>query len=416
MQQKAGAFPVGFGGYRLLLECLWRCLGWVLWGVGVAWGLWYDFVVGSYRRFWGGESVASVGVSRDAVRDRVLGLSDVLSCYAQVEVAAWDKTDEVREFFAANSAELGLGEYRLEFCVSNRLADDELAVVDGDLASEVVLRSGGAVSVFGIDSEWNMAVKFKRSCGYSRAMSGCFAFAPVVVYEGCGISGIGNNHGGCVSRRAGGSSGWIFERLTGMLAEEGMGWMPIGVIAERLRGSPVLAARTEIAVSSAGAGRAGIRDFVDRFLYVDGYVSVSEGSFPEGSMVRYGKGAETVSVLFADESYFSGLVDGAEAVEMRGRDVNVPSLADLRSIREIYISDELFPVEAICMLEYMLGLRTSGPRTVSGAVPGGIADTMNGSIECHPLMFFDCDYHKLISRNLKLPPESRIFPLGLNGG
>ena len=195
MQQKAGAFPVGFGGYRLLLECLWRCLGWVLWGVGVAWGLWYDFVVGSYRRFWGGESVASAGVNRNAVRDRVLGLSDVLSCYAQVEVAAWDKTDEVREFFAANSAELGLGEYRLEFCVSNRLADDELAVVDGDLASEVVLRSGGAVSVFGIDSEWNMAVKFKRSCGYSRAMSGCFAFAPVVVYEGCGISGIGAKTG-----------------------------------------------------------------------------------------------------------------------------------------------------------------------------------------------------------------------------
>ena len=375
--------------------------------------MWYDFAMGSYRRFSGGESVAPVGVSRNVVRDRVLGLSDVLSCYAQVEVAAWDKTDEVREFFVANSAELGLGEHRLEFCVSNRLADDELAVVDGDLASEVVLRSDGAVSVFGIDSEWNVAVKFKRSCGYPRAMSGCFAFAPVVVYEGCGISGIGKNHEGCVARRAGGSSGWIFERLAGMLDEEDVGWMPIGVIAERLRGSPVLATRTEIAVSSAGAGRAGIRDFVDRFLYIDGYVSVSEGSFPEGNIVHYGKGAETVSVLFADESYFSGLVDDADTVEMRGRDISVPSLADLRSIRETYISDELFPVEAISVLEYMLGMRTSRPRTVSGAVHDGVADTMNGSEECHPLVFFDCDYHRLITRNLKLTPESRIFPLGL---
>ena len=369
--------------------------------------------MGNYRRFSGGESVASVGVSRNAVRDRVLGLSDVLACYAQVEVAAWDKTDEMRGFFVANSAELGLGEHRLEFCVSNRLADDELEVVDGDLASEVVLRSGGAVSAFGIDSEWNMAVKFKRSCGYPRVMSGCFAFAPVVVYEGCGISGIGKNYEGCVSRRAGGSSGWIFERLAGMLAEEGVGWMPIGVIAERLRGSPVFAARTEIAVSTAGADRDGVRDFVDSFLSVDGYVSVSERSFPEGSMVHYGKGAETVSVLFADGSYFSDLADGADTVEMHGRDVSVPSLADLRSIRERYISDELFPVEAICVLEYMLGFRTFRPRISSGAMPDGVADTMDGSVECHPLVFFDCDYHRLISRNLKLSPESRIFPPGL---
>lgn len=372
--------------------------------------------MGSYRRFSGGEGVASVGVSRNAVRDRVLGLSDVLACYAQVEVAAWDKTDEMREFFVANSAELGLGEHRLEFSVSNRLADDELAVVDGDLASEVALRSDGAVSVFGIDSEWNMAVKYKRSCGYPRVMSGCFAFAPVVVYEGCGISGVGKNHEGCVSRRAGGSSGWIFERLARVLAEEGVGWMPIGVIAERLRGSPVFAARTEIAVSTAGADRDGVRDFVDSFLSVDGYVSISERSFPEGSMVHYGKGAETVSVLFADESYFSDLADGADTVEMCGRDVSVPSLADLRSIREAYISDELFPVEAICVLEYMLGLRTSSSRTLSGTMHDGVADTMNGSVECHPLVFFDCDYHRLISRNLKLAPESRIFPPGLNCG
>lgn len=388
-------------------------------GWGALWcrirlGFWYDFVMGSYRRFSGGESVASVGRGRNAVRDRVLGLSDVLSCYAQVEVAAWDKTDEMREFFVANSAELGLGEHRLEFCVSNRLADDELAVVDGDLASEVVLRSDGAVSVFGIDSEWNMAVKFKKSGGYPRSWSGCFAFAPVVVYEGCGISGVGKNHEGGVSRRAGVSSGWIFEKLAGMLAEEGVGWMPIGVIAERLRGSPVFAARTEIAVSAAEADRAGMRDFVDSFLYIDGYVFVSEGSFPEGSVVHYEKGSETVSVLFADESYFSGLVDGADAVEMWGKDVNVPSLSDLRSIRETYISDESFPVEAICVLEYMLGLRTSRPRTLSGAMAGSVADTMNGSIECHPLVYFDCDYHRLISRNLKLSPESRIFPPSLN--
>lgn len=369
--------------------------------------------MGSYRRFSGGEGVASVGVSRNAVRDRVLGLSDVFSCYAQVEVAAWDKTDEMREFFLANSAELGLGEYRLEFSVSNRLADDELAVVDGDLASEVALRSGGAVSVFGIDSEWNMAVQFKRSCGYPRAMSGCFAFAPVVVYEGCGISGVGKHHEGGVSRRTGESSGWIFERLTGVLAEEGVGWMPIGVIAERLRGSPVLATRTEIAVSTAGADGDGMRDFVDRFLSVDGYVSVSERSFPEGSMVHYGKGAETVSVLFADGSYFSDLADGADTVEICGRDVSVPSLSDLRSIREAYISDELFPVEAIRVLEYMLGLKTSSSRTLSGTMHGGVADTMDGSVECHPLVFFDCDYHRLISRNLKLSPESRIFPPGL---
>ena len=404
------------------------------------WGLWYDFVMGSYRRFSGGESVESVGGSRSAVRDRVLGLSGVVSCYAQTEIAAWDKTDEMREFFEANSAELGLGEYRLEFCVSNRLADDELAVVDGDWASEVVSCSDGAVSVFGMDSEWNMAVKFKKSCGSSRAMSGCFAFAPMAVYEGCGISGIGKNHEGdrcdggkaestqCgisgvdknheggVVRRAGGSSGQMFEKLAGMLAEEGVGWMPIGVIAERLRGSPVFAARTEIAVSAAEAGCAGIRDIVDGFLLADGYVFASEHGLPEGSVVHYGKGAETVSVLFAGESCFSGLVGGADTVEVCGMDVNVPSLADLRSIRETYIRDELFPVEAIRVLEYMLGMRASGPRTVSGAGLDGVADAMNGSVEFHPLAFFDCDYHRLISRNLKLSPESRIFPPSLNCG
>ena len=380
------------------------------------WGLWYDFVMGSYRRFSGGESVESVGVSRSAVRDRVLGLSGVVSCYAQTEIAAWDKTDEMREFFEANSAELGLGEHRLEFCVSNRLADDELAVVDGDWASEVVSCSDGAVSVFGIDSEWNMAVKFKKSCGSSRAMSGCFAFAPMAVYEGCGISGIGKNHEGGVVRRAGGSSGQMFEKLAGMLAEEGVGWMPIGIIAERLRGSPVFAARTEIAVSAAEAGCAGIRDIVDSFLLADGYVFASEHGLPEGSVVHYGKGAETVSVLFAGESCFSDLVGGADTVEVCGMDVNVPSLADLRSIRDTYIRDELFPVEAIRVLEYMLGMRTSGPRAVSGAGYDGVADAMNGSVECHPLVFFDCDYHRLISRNLKLSPESRIFPSSLNCG
>ena len=96
------------------------------------------------------------------------------------------------------------------------------------------------------------------------------------------------------------------------------------------------------------------------FCIADGYVFASEGGLPEGSVVHYGKGAETVSVLFADESCFSGLVDGADTVEVCGRDVNVPSLADLRSIRETYIRDELFPVEAIRVLEYMLGMRTSG--------------------------------------------------------
>ena len=263
--------------------------------------------------------------------------------------------------------------------------------------------------MFGLDGEWNIAIKRSGVSNGWGKRGGCFAFAPMVVYEGCGISGISKPVDGSSFVSESGHGDVRVRKFFEMLAEANIRFVLIGSAAEAVRGSPVMSSAIEISVPEQEFPVLSNGECEDIFTNLgnDRLSNIALQS-QGGRICDYATVFGDLSVLWLSEPEFSVLLSESDTVRLWEQNVSIPSMKNLISIRESISRDPCFPMVVLYVLEYMLGVRDMEQEILYEILFSDMGGVANNERCYHPLLFFDCDYHRFISKHLKIEIAERI--------